>query len=66
MTLNKYLIGTCLGCKKCLYCGAELSLRKRLCKCDKTIKPGKKNRTDDVKVIYSQISIPDLPSEQLE
>ncbi len=66
MTLNEYLIGTCLGCKKCLYCGAELSLRKRLCKCDKTIKPGKKNWTDDVKVIYSRISTPDLPSEQLE
>ena len=42
MTLNEYLIDTCHGCKKCLYCEAELSLQKRLCTCDKTIKPGKK------------------------
>ncbi|GES92561.1 hypothetical protein GLOIN_2v1479732 [Rhizophagus clarus] len=24
MTFQEYLIGTCLGCKKCLYCGVEL------------------------------------------
>ncbi len=66
MTLKEYLIGTCLGCKKCLYCGNELSIRKRMCLCDKTIKSSKKNRTDKVKVAYPRISTPNLPFKQLE
>jgi hypothetical protein len=66
MTLKEYFIGTCLGCKKCLYCGDELSIRKRMCSCDKTIKPSKKNRTDKVKVAYSQIFTPKLFSKQQE
>ncbi len=66
MTLTQYLIGTCLGCKKCLYCGSELSIRKKMCTCNKTIKPSKKNRTDKVKVAYSRVSTPNLPLEQLQ
>jgi hypothetical protein len=66
MTLKQYLIGTCLGCKKCLYCGIELSIRKRMCLCDKTVKPGKTNRTDKVKVVYPRMSTPNLSPKQLE
>ncbi len=66
MTLNKYLIGTCLGCKKCLYCGVEFSIRKKMCSCDKTIKPNKSNRTDKVRTVYSRISKPNLAPKQLE
>jgi hypothetical protein len=62
----EYLIGTCLGCKKCLYCGSELSIRKKTCLCNKTIKPNKNNRTERVKVAYSRNSTPDLPPKQLE
>ncbi|UZO13690.1 uncharacterized protein OCT59_005184 [Rhizophagus irregularis] len=39
MTFQEYLIGTCLSCKKCLYCGVEFSIQKKMCTCDKTIKP---------------------------
>ncbi len=66
MTFQEYLIGTCLGCKKCLYCGVELSIRKKMCVCDKTIKPNTKNRTEQVKVAFTRISKPSLPSKQLE
>ena len=66
MTLKQYLIGTCLGCKKCLYCGSELSIQKRMCLCDKTVKPGKVNRTDKVKVVYPRIATPNLPPKKLE
>jgi hypothetical protein len=66
MTPIEYLIGTCLGCKKCLYCADELSIRKKMCSCDKTIKPGKSNRTDKVKIIYPRISTPQLSYKQLE
>uniref|UniRef100_U9UL81 Uncharacterized protein n=1 Tax=Rhizophagus irregularis (strain DAOM 181602 / DAOM 197198 / MUCL 43194) TaxID=747089 RepID=U9UL81_RHIID len=31
MTHNEYLFGTCFSCKKCLYCGAELSIWKKMC-----------------------------------
>jgi hypothetical protein len=62
----EYLIGTCLGCKKCLYCGIELSTRKKTCLCNKTIKPSKKNRTERVKVAYPRVSTPNLPPKQLE
>lgn len=63
---KQYLIGTCLGCKKCLYCGTELSIRRKTCSCDKTIKPSKLNRTDKVKVAFPRVSSPDLPSEPLK
>jgi len=66
MTFQEYLIGTCLSCKKCLYCGVELSIRKKTCACDKTIKPNTKNRTEQVKVAFSRISKPTLPLKQLE
>src|SRR5436190_10898221 len=66
MTLKEYLIGTCLGCKKCLYCGDELSIRKRICSCNKTIKPGKSNRTDKVKTVYPRILTSQLSDKQLE
>ena len=66
MTFQEYLIGTCLRCKKCLYCGVELSIRKKTCICDKTIKPSTKNRTEQVKVAFSRISKPSLSQKQLE
>src|SRR5881275_3088955 len=66
MTLKEYLIGTCLGCKKCLYCGDELSIRKKMCSCDKTIKPSKNNRTDKVKVAYFWVFTPKLFPKQYE
>ena len=63
---TQYLIGTCLGCKKCFYCGVELNMRKRICSCDKNIKPNKENWNDKVKVAYSRVSSPDLQSEPLK
>lgn len=62
----EYSIGTCLGCKKCLYCENELSIQKKTCLCNKTIKPNKKNRTERVKVAYPRVSTPNLPLKQLE
>lgn len=62
----EYLIGTCLRCKRCLYCGSELSIRKKTCLCNKTIKPTKNNRTESVKVVFTRIYRPDLPPKQLE
>lgn len=66
MTSKEYLIGTCLSCKKCLYCGVELSIKRKVCSCNKTIKPSTKNRTEQVKVAFSRISKPNLPPKQLE
>jgi hypothetical protein len=37
-----------------------------MCSCDKTIKPGKSNRTSKVKIVYSRISTPQLSQKQLE
>ena len=37
-----------------------------MCTCNKTIKPSKKNRTDKIKVTYSQVSTPNLPPEQFQ
>ena len=65
-TKAQYLIGTCFGCKKCLYCGVELSMRKRACSCDKNIKPSKGNRNDKVKVAFNRVLSPDLSSERLK
>ncbi|RGB27434.1 hypothetical protein C1646_769111 [Rhizophagus diaphanus] len=45
MTFIEYLISTCLGYKKYLYCEEALSIRKRMCSCDKTIKLNKNNQT---------------------
>ena len=66
MASKEYLISTCLGCKKCLYCGIELSIKKKMCVCNKTIKPSIKNRTEQVKIAFSRISKPNLPLKQLE
>ena len=66
MILTQYLIGTCLGCNKCLYCGEELNIHKNPCLCDKTVKPNKNNRTEKVKVAYPRISTPDLSHKQLQ
>jgi hypothetical protein len=65
-TQTQYLIGTCLGCKKCLYCGADLNTRKKTCSCNKTIKPTRTNRTDKVKVAYPRVSSPDSLTEPLK
>src|SRR6266498_245603 len=56
MVKTKYKIGTCFGCQKCLYCGIDLEKLK--CKCRKTIKPTKKNRTDLVKNAYPRVFDP--------
>jgi hypothetical protein len=63
---TQYLIGTCLGCKKCLYCGVELSRRKRTCSCDKNIKPNKGNQNYKVKAAFPRVSSPDLQPEPLK
>lgn len=63
---TQYLIRTCLSCKKCLYCGVELSMRKRTCSCDKSIKPSKGNRNDKVKAAFPRVSSPDLKSGPLK
>jgi hypothetical protein len=65
-TKTQYLIGTCFGCKKCLYCGVELSMRKKTCSCDKNIKPNKGNRNNKVKAAFPRVSSPDLQSEPLK
>ncbi|GBC44600.1 hypothetical protein GLOIN_2v1772394 [Rhizophagus irregularis DAOM 181602=DAOM 197198] len=44
---TQYLIGTCFGCKKCLYCGIceiEFSMRKKHVLVTKISKPNKKNQ----------------------
>ncbi|PKK56389.1 hypothetical protein RhiirC2_800134, partial [Rhizophagus irregularis] len=56
MTKKKYKIGTCFGCQKCLYCGIDLI--KETCKCKKTVKPTKKNRTDNVKNAFPRVFNP--------
>ena len=57
--MTKYKIGTCFGCQKCLYCGVDLE--KLTCKCKKTTKPTKKNRTDLVKNAYPRVFVPTSP-----
>ena len=42
----QYEIGTCYGCRKCMYCGCDLNTIK--CECNKTVKPKKANRTKQV------------------
>ena len=63
---TQYLIGTCLGCKKCLYCGVDLSMRKKTCSCDKNVKPNKGNRNNKVKFANPRVSSPDLQPEPLK
>ncbi|CAB4473314.1 unnamed protein product [Rhizophagus irregularis] len=48
----KYEIGTCYGCRKCMYCGYDLNTE--VCKCDKTIKPKLSNRTKVVPHSFSR------------
>ena len=47
MSLLPYEIGTCLFCRKCMFCGKNLTIT--TCNCKKSIKPSKKNRTTEVK-----------------
>lgn len=53
-----YKIGTCFGCKKCLYCGIDL--RKNTCKCKKTVKPTRANRTELVKHAFPRVFNPTI------
>ncbi len=48
----QYEIGTCYGCCKCMYCGCDLSIEE--CRCDKTIKPKRSNRTEEVPHTFSR------------
>jgi len=54
----KYEIGTCYGCRKCMYCGCDLNTEK--CKCNKTIKPKKSNRTKEVPHTFSRNFEPNI------
>ncbi|POG66568.1 hypothetical protein GLOIN_2v1844088 [Rhizophagus irregularis DAOM 181602=DAOM 197198] len=53
---KKYKIGTCFGCQKFLYCG--INLEKDICKCKKTVKPTRTNRTVQVKTAYPRMFNP--------
>jgi len=53
---EKYKIGVCFGCQKCLYCG--INLKKDICKCRKTVKPTRTNRTVQVKTAYLRMFNP--------
>ncbi|CAG8754303.1 19663_t:CDS:2 [Rhizophagus irregularis] len=53
---KKYKIGTCFGCQKYLYCG--INLEKDICKCKKTVKPTRTNRTVQVKTAYPRMFNP--------
>ncbi|RIA79685.1 hypothetical protein C1645_845011 [Glomus cerebriforme] len=55
-TKEKYKIGVCFGCQKCLYCG--INLEKDICKCKKTVKPTRTNRTVQVKTTCPRIFNP--------
>ena len=48
----EYNIGTCYGCRKCMYCGYNLNVEE--CECDKTVKPNKKNRTKEVPYAFTR------------
>ena len=49
----EYNIGTCYGCCRCLYCGYNPRVKK--CECDKTVKPIKANRTENVPYAFTRI-----------
>src|SRR2546429_6267854 len=49
----KYNIGTCYGCRKCMYCDCFLTVKK--CDCDKTVKPTKANYTKNVSYAFTRI-----------
>ncbi len=48
----EYNIGTCYGCRKCMYCGYDLNVKE--CDCNKTVKPNKKNRTEKVPYAFTR------------
>ncbi|CAG8514728.1 36587_t:CDS:1, partial [Racocetra persica] len=50
-TKLKYHRGTCFGCRKCLYCAKDLHYF--TCSCKKLLVPNKKNRTTEVKHVYT-------------
>src|SRR5581483_12242587 len=54
----QYEIGTCYGCCKCMYCGCDLSVEK--CKCNKTVKPKRSNRTEKVPYTFSRNFEPNM------
>lgn len=48
----QYEIGTCYGCRKCMYCSCDLNIEK--CECNKTVKPKKANRTEQVPYTFGR------------
>jgi hypothetical protein len=56
MGKKKYKAGVCFGCQKCLYCG--INLEKDTCKCRKTVKPTRTNRTIHVKSAFPRVYNP--------
>src|SRR6185436_20327995 len=59
-----YLRGTCLGCRKCLFCAADL--QKTICKCNLNLIPGKTNRTEAVKQVYTRCFEPNWAQAKFE
>ena len=50
MGKKKYKIGMYFGCQKCLFCGINLGVD--TCKCKKSVKPTRSNRTVQVKSAF--------------
>jgi hypothetical protein len=64
-----YLIGTCLVCKKCMFCGASDVPGRNNCECDKTVKPTKATTSDDQtkRIYFNRTYNPQtMSSEQLQ
>src|ERR1043165_810207 len=59
-----YKLGTCFGCRKCLYCSFYLDQNK--CKCPHEEKPTKNNRTPQVQNAYTRNYNPTWPKVKLE
>lgn len=63
-TKIKYYRGTCLSCRKCLYCGIDL--QQNNCNCNVSTVPHRGNRTDAVKYAYTRIFNPSWTAEQVD
>lgn len=61
---RNYQIGTCFICQTCMYCGINLITNN--CNCDKTVKPTKKNRTQDVPNFRNLSYKPDKVHEEVK
>lgn len=61
---RNYQIGTCFVCQLCMYCGIDLTSNN--CSCDKTIKPSKKNRTNQVPNFRNLAYKPDKIHEEIK